>query len=332
MVTGPGEARAESLSHFETSNLSVEPPPPPDYLAGAVLQGLARPIGYRLTWGVLKSLVLGGVSFGLLPLIAWTRNFRAFATAEQQQLLHLARWTRANSNHPLALQLERDAHDLRPRPLLGRLPLFIAAVTAAIILLLMQQVPFYPEWDQLIAGTYGYHHSHVLGHRVIPLINSREIFRTWVFGLSIAYLAHALQVHVRALDIKRFVARFSEIAQSEGINRVKATPLGTTLRPLWIAGAVVFWLAGAPWGVLAMLAGAAQRRYITFTSRQTRSDLAQRLRTMLVRRRPSAAGLATPVYLRERCVEPLCRAEILRGVNYCPRCGTRQKPHVNRVA
>jgi hypothetical protein len=46
-----------------------------------VLQGLARPIGYRLTWGVLKSLVLGGVSFGLLPLIAWTRNFRAFATA-----------------------------------------------------------------------------------------------------------------------------------------------------------------------------------------------------------------------------------------------------------
>jgi len=76
MVTGPGEARAESLSHFETSNLSVDPPPPPDYLAGAVLQGLARPIGYRLTWGVLKSLLLGGVSFGLLPLIAWTRNFQ----------------------------------------------------------------------------------------------------------------------------------------------------------------------------------------------------------------------------------------------------------------
>jgi hypothetical protein len=187
-------------------------------------------------------------------------------------------------------------------------------------------------WEQLVAGTHGYHHARVLGHRVVHLFNSRDIFNAWVLGLSVAYLAMALQVHFRAVDVGRFVAKFSQIASSEGVNRVKATSLGTTLRPLWIAGGVVFWFIGAPWGLVAMLAGAAQRRYITFTSRQTRSDLAQRLRTMLVRRRPSAAGLATPVYLRERCVEPLCRAEILRGVNYCPRCGTRQKPHVNRVA
>jgi hypothetical protein len=186
--------------------------------------------------------------------------------------------------------------------------------------------------EQLVAGTYGYHHAHVLGHRVVRLANSRHLFNTWVLGLGTAYLAMALQVHFRAVDVGRFVAKFSQIATSEGVNKVKATSLGTTLRPLWIAGGVLFWLVGAPWGLVAMLAGAAQRRYITFTSRQTRADLAQRLRTMLLRRRPSAAGLAVPVYLRDRCVEPLCRAEVLRGASFCPRCGTRQKPQVNRVA
>lgn len=333
MVNGAGDGRAESLSHFQASNFSVDPPPPPDYLAGAVLQGLARPIGYRLTWGVLKSLVLGVVTFGVLPLVAWARNFRAFATAEQQQFLHLAHWTRTNCNHPLARELERDAEALRPRPMLGRLPVIIMVLTGVAMVMMTRPLRHYATpAEQLVAGTYGYHHTRVLGHRVVRLVNQRHLFETWVLGLSAAYLAMALQVHLRSVDVGRFVAKFSQIAQSEGVNRVKATSLGTTLRPLWVAGGLFFWMIGAPWGVVAMLAGAAQRRYITFTSRQTRADLAQRLRTMLLRRRPSAAGVAVPVYLRDRCVEPLCRAEVLRGANFCPRCGTRQKPQVNRVA
>ena len=87
---------------------------------------------------------------------------------------------------------------------------------------------------------------------------------------------------------------------------------------------------GAPWGVVAMLAGAAQRRYITWSSRNTRADVAHRLRAILMRHRPSS-NYPLPVYLRDRCVEPKCRNEVPRGINYCPRCGTRQKAQVNRV-
>ena len=320
------------MSQFNPTNFSVEPPPPPDYLAGAVLQGLSRPIGYRLTWGVLKSLFLGVISFGLLPILSWTRGFRAFVTAEQQQLLHLAQWVRGNSSHPLARQLESDAVELRPRVLLSWMSVLIALGTAvAIGSVIVPNVRFTP-WDQLVTGTYSYGKGRLPHHHAMALPNSHRMFGLWVYGLGAAYLLHIIQVHLHAADVKQFVARFSEIVQAEGINRVRAAPLGTTLRPLWLAGGFALFAMGAPWGVVAMVAGAAQRRYITCTSRDTRADLAHRLRAMLLHRRPSAGGVPVPVYLRERCVEPKCRAELPRGVNYCPRCGTRQKAQVNRVA
>src|SRR6266699_3557413 len=203
------------LSQFHPTNLSLEPPPPPDYLAGAVLQGLSRPIGGRLSWGVLKSLFLGAVSFGLLPILAWTRGFRAFVIAEQQQLLHLAQWVRQNSAHPLARQLESDAVELRPRNMISLLSMFLA----------IEHYRSFTPFDQLIAGTYGFRKVRFLDHRVVPLLNSRSLFTLWVYGLSAAYLLHALQVHLHAADVKRFVARFSEIAQAEGVNRVQATSL-----------------------------------------------------------------------------------------------------------
>jgi hypothetical protein len=320
------------LSQFHPTNFSVEPPPPPDYLAGAVLQGLSRPVGYRLSWGVLKSLFLGIISFGLLPILAWPRGFRTFAIAEQQQLLHLAQWVRANSSHPLARQLESDAVELRPRVLLSWLSVLIAVAMAVGMFFVLEPNRWYSSWDQLVAGTYGFGKHRVLDHRVTLLPNSHRMFTLWVYGLGAAYLLHIVQVHLHAGDVRRFVARFSEIAQAEGINRVKATSLGTTLRPLWLAGGFALFALGAPWGAVAMVAGAAQRRYITSTSRDTRADLAHRLRAMLIRRRPSSVGIPVPIYLRDRCVEPRCRAEVPRGVNYCPRCGTRQKAQVNRVA
>jgi ribosomal protein L40E len=91
-----------------------------------------------------------------------------------------------------------------------------------------------------------------------------------------------------------------------------------------------------------MLAGGAQRRYINWTSRDTRADLAHRVRALMIRRGASAVvvhGAApadapvapVPVYLRQRCVHAMCRAELPKDANYCRRCGTRQKAQVNRV-
>src|SRR5258706_15006417 len=71
MVNLAASSPTHPLSQFHPTNLSVEPPPPPDYLAGAVLQGLSRPIGGQLSWGVLKTLLLGARYIDLPPILAW---------------------------------------------------------------------------------------------------------------------------------------------------------------------------------------------------------------------------------------------------------------------
>ena len=319
---------------FTPTSVTIDPPPPPDYLAGAVIQALSRPIGGRLSWGVVKSLVLATFSFGVLPLLSWIHNFRRFAVAEQQQFLHLAQWVRQNSDHQLARQLENDAADLSPRGLLTFVSIFALLFAALSIAFDISRINVEP-FDAILAGTYGLNRAQVLDFRVYPIPNARHIFDAWFYGLTIAYGFHWLQLQLHAQDVKRFVSRFSQIAKAEGVNGVRAESLGPPISPVWFAAAVVLFKFGAPWGVAAMLAGAAQRRYITTTSRNTRADVAHRLRALLMRKRPStiaAAAAPMPVYLRERCVEPRCRAEILRAVNFCPRCGTRQRAPVNRVA
>ena len=317
------------MSQFQPTHVTFDPPPPPDYLAGSVVQGLSRPIGGKLAWGVLKSFFWAVASFGIIPLIAWTRSFRAYAIAEQQQYLHLAQWLRTQSDHPLARRLEEDAGELRTRGWLSTLSLVAVAVTGLFIHLYVDGT-HRPYWDTLMAGTYHHDEASMLRFHGYYWPRANEIFKTWCVGLGLAYAVHWLQVQLHAADVRRFIDRFSEIAQGEGVNRVRAESLGIGLRPLWLVAGAIMFAWGAPWGFVAMLAGAAQRRYITWTSRNTRADVAHRLRAILMRHRPSSE-FPLPVYLRERCVEPKCRAEILRGVNYCPRCGTRQKAQVNRV-
>jgi hypothetical protein len=317
-----------AVSSFQPTNITVEPPDPPDYLAGALVQGLSRPIGSKQYWGVAKSLVLGVLSFGVLPILSWVQGFKRFAIAEQQQFLHLAQWVSANSDHPMARQLESDARELRPRGVLNFVAGLILVAMAGRIAMLCVNHPI--DFNALIHLTYGMGRGRLVNH--LPLFHFvPRIFEVWVFGLGLAYLVHLFQIYLHAQDVKRFVARFSEIATSEGVNRVKADSIGVMVWPLWIVGGVALLLAGAPWGIPAMLAGGAQRRYITWTSRNTRSDVAQRLRAMVQRRRPGT-HVASPVYLRDRCIGVRCRAEMPRGANFCPRCGTRQKSRVNQVA
>jgi hypothetical protein len=317
------------LSQFQPTQVTIDPPPPPDYLAGAVLQGLSRPIGGKLAWGVLKTLFWSVVSFGVVPLVAWTRNFGAYTVAEQQQFLHLAQWLRNQSDHPLAKRLEEDAGELRTRGWMAWLALGMLFATGVFLMMYISEARGEP-FDILLAGTFGHDHNAPMYRRAWQVARSNEIFVTWTVGLGIAYFLHWMQVQLHAADVRRFVARFSEIAQAEGVNRVKADSPGLGLRPLWLVAGGILFVWGAPWGLVAMLAGAAQRRYITWSSRNTRADVAHRLRAILMRHRPSS-NYPLPVYLRDRCVEPKCRAEIPRGINYCPRCGTRQKAQVNRV-
>src|SRR5260370_41100655 len=91
---------------------SAQEPQGPDYLAGAVLQGLGRPIGEKLSWPLGRSLVLGVVSFGVLPILAWPKLLGQFIVLEQQQLWHLAEWLRLHVKHSDAIKL-RDEADQR---------------------------------------------------------------------------------------------------------------------------------------------------------------------------------------------------------------------------
>lgn len=316
----------EALSTFTPSHVTLDPPAGPDHLAGAVLKGLSRPIGAKLSWSVVRSLVLGLLSFGVLPIVSWVRSFRAYAVAEQQQYLHLAQWVRLNTDHPLGRRLEEDAKELRPRAMLTLATVMAVLVTVVQVGLGIDR-SHAAVWDSLLWGTYGYGGNDLVArvaHVSARLGPWERIHRIWVIGLAAAYALHWLQLQLHAQDVRRFVGRFNEVARAEGVPAARVERLGPAVRPLWLAAGVAMWAWGAPWGVVAMLAGAAQRRYITWSSRGTRAEVAQRLRTMVLRRRP-AAGVPVPVYLRERCVEKMCRAEIPRGVNFCPRCGTRQK-------
>ena len=58
------------MSQFHPTNVTVDPPPMPDYFGAAVLQALSRPIGAPLSWGVVKSIFWAVVTFGLWPLVA----------------------------------------------------------------------------------------------------------------------------------------------------------------------------------------------------------------------------------------------------------------------
>jgi hypothetical protein len=43
----------------------------PDHLVGGVIRSLARPLAPQLSWGVLKTSILGIVTLGIWPLIDW---------------------------------------------------------------------------------------------------------------------------------------------------------------------------------------------------------------------------------------------------------------------
>ena len=111
-----------SMSAFTPTHTNLEPPDRPDNLSAAVLHSLSRPIYGRITWGPLESFFLGGITFGIFPLISWPKAFGRFVVAEQQQFWHLLEWLRIRTGDEEAARL-RDSvripahtHDSLDRP------------------------------------------------------------------------------------------------------------------------------------------------------------------------------------------------------------------------
>ena len=312
---------------------STDDPQGPDYVAGALLHGLARPVHEKLSWGFLQTMFLGVLSFGTLPILIWRKRFRQYITLEQQQLWHLADWLRSNSKDPQTAELLKQSEALRPN---ADLRLLSSLCLAFLAIIFFTQLRDYHRflWDALLDCTYRYpmHRFHrlLLFQRVGPDVAFR-LYNTWVLALSGAYVCHWLQVQLHAIDLRKFIRRFNSVAVAEGLTPMTALMPGWGLGPLWIIGAIILAVTGSMWGIPMMLAGAAQRRLVRFASTGNRAAMAHRMRAMLLARRPHLT-VPMPVYLRSACENPSCRAPVQSDARFCARCGSRVVPPLHRMA
>lgn len=320
------------MKNSPTHPRNAADPEHPDYVAAAVLHALARPSYPKLSWGPIRTITLAVISFGLLPILIWTKRFRQFVTVEQQQLWHLAEWLRLNSKDPNSTQLRDDADGLRVHADL-RLLTFLSLAFLGIIFFTQLHVFHFHRWDALLDCTYLYPFYRVQPARyhVAPPGLAFKLFNTWTLSLSAGYVFHWLQVQLHAKAVGRFIAHFNAISSAEGLTPVQPHLPGIGLRPLWLVGAGAFALTGNLWGVPMMIAGAAQRRLVRHTSTLNRAAMAHRLRAMLLARHPNH-DVPMPIYLRRICVNDRCRAPVHESAAFCPRCGSRVIPPLHRVA
>jgi hypothetical protein len=298
----------------------------PDHLAGGVLRSLSRNFRGQYSWGVVTTLVVGGLSFGVLPVLRWTQQFRRFVRLERQQLWHLAEWLRLQTGHPDAATLPDDADRIRWRGFLAASSL---VWIAAMVIIFGAELMTYARFGsaplrQLIEWTYGV-------RRAASGTTRTDLFAVWTVCLSLAYALHWLHVQLHTRDIRQFIEKFNRVAEWEGVQPLSLPRATIGIHPLWLLGAVGLVAAGGIWGLPLMLAGAAQRGYISRTSAHVRAEAADRVRTILLLRRPV---LRVPQFARPTilCRVERCRAPIPPLANFCARCGARAGTVIHDVA
>jgi hypothetical protein len=311
------------MSTFTPTQWTLEPADRPDLLSGAVLNSLSRPASKIRAWGPLSTLVLGGFSFGILPLLFWPRRFANFVVAEQRQLWHLAEWLRVRSGDAEAQKVRDSIRDGGSPATLKLIPLAVVAVLAVYFVpwILKPSMGFH---DFLLA-TYRYDRS---GLKTLTSEWSEfptapfMLHRAWILCLSFAYVAHWLHVREHAAEMRGLVSRINGILVRNGSAAVRVARAPVGLGPLWILAAGIGTSLGGWWMIPACLAGAAHRRYTEIISPRTRWELAKRVETFLLADKP-AKNLPTPHRLRRNCSHALCGKVIPTGAVFCPRCGTR---------
>ncbi len=324
-----GEIEVSVLQAYPAASAQTASEPPaeapvgPDHLAGGVLRSLSRSFRGHYSWGVVATLVIGFLSFGVLPLLRWTQNFHRYVRLERQQFWHLAEWVRIQTGHPDAATLPEEAEKLRWRGLLAATAwLWLAAVVAFFAIQL---------WDAPSPGHTLFSSTFGVRWRATSDVFRPDLFVAWTIGLFIAYALHWLGVQLHAGDVRRFIQKFNRVAQWEGVEPLSRPRVGFGAHPLWLLGALAMLMAGGIWGLPLMLAGAVQRRYISRTSALVRAEAADRVRTILLLRRPV---LRVPQFARASilCRGERCRAPIPLPANFCTRCGARAGTVIGDVA
>jgi hypothetical protein len=316
------------MSSFTPTQWTMQPPDRPDHLAAAVMQSLSR-LPSKRPWRPLKTVILGGLTFGILPLLAWPKKFDQFVVAEQQQFWHLVEWLRIRTGNPEAAELKQSVRNTGARATVWLVPMVLLAW------MVMQFVPhFANQWfhlRDLIAVTYGFSHARVVGIAPERYLIARSLFRTWTACLAIAYAFHWLHIRQHAQDVAKLLARINALLVRENVAPVEMRGVGIGINPLWLLAGALGVACGAYWAIPAALAGAVQQRYVCRTGPQIRGDLADRVRSLLLSHRPPM-DVPVPVRFRLACPNPLCRAAMPDRATFCPRCGTKLSNSLDRLA
>lgn len=317
--------------------------------AEVAMRGLRAPIRDAPRAGVFTAFVAAVITFGLYPAVIWPLRFRQVIDADRFRLGRLAQWLEARGSHPDAPRLRLAADAIRFRPL----PYLIGFVSCAAWALMFFACggSFSLGHSMLLESTYSFHPALIentewprqflhSGWRAPPHVLRTALYAGWVAALSLASITQYHQVQKHAGSVRRFLDQFNKIAIHEGLSPVFLPPLGSGVTPMWVVGAIVMVWMNAPWGVLLMLAGSVQRRYVARVGPEMRNALATRMREMTLL--PRSAPVAAPVApkparngviadARRRCTTEGCRLPLPAGARFCPRCG-RAAPRVDRVA
>jgi hypothetical protein len=303
------------LTQFNPTIRIVQPDDEPDLLAGAVLNSLTRPMHRGFAIGIVPAFAFTLLTIGIAPVLSMTRRLRMLIVQQEQQLWHLAEWMRLQTGDAEAIELQKSSQQIRfNMPLALLTGLFVLIAVCAIGMHFTGQ-PFVLREMYRFAFRF-------------PATPEAVIF---AFSLPAAAVCNWAHLAWHQQNIERYVRWFNHLASRQNLQEIALPPIELGLRPLWIVTGLLISLTGALWALPVMLAAAAHRRYIRVGSPKVRAALAERLRAMLLARRPMMR-VPKPVAFVRNCLRPNCRSPMPTSASFCPRCGTRAARAMDVVA
>ncbi len=261
----------------------------------------------------VRAALLGFFTLGIAPALRLSRAFRSFAMFERQQLGYLADWLRVHAGGEDAAAFADAVRTVRLRHGLGSI---IRFGIIAFVLIGFATLHGHFSFNAVMDATYGFYR-----HMRSGFETNLVAFLAWNVCLSLAYLALWAQVALHRHSTRAVIDRFNAIAARHGVEPIRPSALSMDVNAAWVVCTLVLISVGALWSIPMMFAGASQRGYINSTSQQLRGQLMDRVRGMLMNRRPM---VAVPSYMihGKRCENGLCQATLPAGARYCPRCGS----------
>jgi hypothetical protein len=309
------------LNSVHPISVQFDPPDEPDYFAGAILKSLARPYAAKMSWGLVKTVVLGVCTLGILPLLLLTRRLGAIVESDHAMADSARRWLQEQEVLPgRNVAGESAVGDTTTRSA-WRLPWLVSAASRLGILALIGAIVAMISLGIDLPDAARIGLGHLEKWTYTPDDTMRQAHLAWTIFLSAGYFVHWLAVQRAVKSLRRDVTAINALVRQRNIKPISLPRLSGGRWIVWLVVGVVLASNGPGWAILMMLAAAAQRRYIRRTSLRTRQEMAGVLR-WVVAHRTRRARVIVPQALCPRCPNAQCAARIRPMALYCPACGS----------